>query len=581
MPTTIHKTATKNAKLPAGNADILHCSNGCLYIVGWAVFDEHKFAPTKVLIRPEGRPDIEVPVATQHRVDVNDYLGISTDIIAGLSILLSLSRFTVEDLPAGTIKVIFANPNNPADEIIAGEVDIQWPEQMLSVTPEMQVKPKKELQYKPPSFFKKLWRGELGSDPAIAPLITNASGLSAQAVLDAVELVRERPKLALSIQNSDSIRVARDMDAASKNRGLIVMFDHNFGGGANTYSKELVTEHLLGNNEVLRIWFQLDQTQFRAAYITQKDVVEFDVGDINQVFRLCTQFPSFAVQVNSLWGYPHIRDVLDNLVRLKLYEYTERMEYFAHDHIGICPSLFLLNAKHDYCGVPKSKATCTRCLKDSTQEFKVFFQETDVGAWRANWQSFFLNCDAMRFFSNSTLKHYMRAHPWLEDHPNTIVEGHKVEDIRTNKVKPTDPNREDFNIGVFGFINFHKGSQIVNDIAARIEETGDKAKVYVFGALDGASYGSHGPIELMGSYLPKDMAQHCDESNIDLAIVPSICPETFSITTKELTLTGIPVVTFDLGAQEELAGNYEKGHVLSLKSKLPVYDRLKKIKESF
>jgi len=572
------KTAARNAKLPVGNADLLRCENGSLYIVGWAVFDDRNFKSAKVMLCPEDLPRIPIPVAAQHRADVNQYLDVKSDIAAGFSVLMSLSHFSMEELPAGETKIVFVNPDNDEEELPGGHINIEWPEPLISVAPHMAQEHKEVRHYQAPGFFKRIWRGELGSDPAIEPFMKNAPTLKAISLLESKKLVKDRPKLALSITHSKSIGVVQDLIKASENRGLIIVFDHNFGGGANTYSRELVTQHLRGNNEVLRIWYQLDQNKFRAAYITKQAVTDIDVGNLNMVFKLCMEFPSFAIQVNSLWGYPHIDKVLDNLVRLKVYDYTERMEYFAHDHIGICPSLFLLNEKHNYCGVPKSEATCAKCLKNSTQDFKVFFQETDVSIWRANWQSFFLNCDVMRFFSNSTRDHYVRAHPWLADSPNTIVEGHKVEDIWVNKVKPRNAKRKDFNIGVFGFINFHKGSQVINDIAARIEETGDDAKIFVFGSLDGASYGSHGPIELMGSYTPKDMAQHCDENNIDLVIVPSVCPETFSITTKELTLIEVPVVTFNLGAQKELAVNYEKGHTLSLKSKVPVYDRLKKIK---
>lgn len=579
MSETKQKTSLKK-KLPAGNADLIQCAHGCLYIVGWAVFDDQNFKPAELFLCPDGLPKIKVPIATQLRIDVNEYLGVAPNIIAGFSVLLAISQFSEEELPSGFTKIIFVNPDDSEQQIHAGQANIQRAEALTKVTPEMKLERREATEYKTPSFFKRLWLGEMGSNPAIPQDIINSSELTAQTLLKAAKFINERPKLSTSLRHSDVIRLAQNLAAASANSGLIILFDHNFGGGANTYSKEIVTKHLVGNNEVLRIWYQLDQTQYCAAYITKNEVTEFNIGGLNDVFRLCMAFPSFAVQVNSLWGYPHIRNVLDNLVRLRLYDFTKRMEFFAHDHIGICPSLYLLNAKHNYCGVPKSKATCTKCLSNSTQEYKVFFQDSNIGIWRADWQSFFLNCEVIRFFSNSTLNHYIRAHPWLESHPNVVVKGHEVEDIWVKKVEPRSTTRKDFNIGVFGFINFHKGSTIINDIAARIEETGDESKIYVFGSLDGASFGSQGPIELMGRYIPRDMAQHCDENNIDLVIVPSICPETFSITTKELTLIGVPVVTFDLGAQEELASNYDKGYILQLKSKVPVYDRLKKIKDS-
>jgi glycosyltransferase involved in cell wall biosynthesis len=46
--------------------------------------------------------------------------------------------------------------------------------------------------------------------------------------------------------------------------------------------------------------------------------------------------------------------------------------------------------------------------------------------------------------------------------------------------------------------------------------------------------------------------------------MPSIWPETFSYVAHEIKSMGLPMVTFNLGAQADLAKSYEKGYVIDL-----------------
>lgn len=45
--------------------------------------------------------------------------------------------------------------------------------------------------------------------------------------------------------------------------------------------------------------------------------------------------------------------------------------------------------------------------------------------------------------------------------------------------------------------------------------------------------------------------------------MPSIWPETFSFTTREMLATGLPVMAFDLGAQGEAVREAANGHVVA------------------
>jgi Glycosyltransferase len=46
-------------------------------------------------------------------------------------------------------------------------------------------------------------------------------------------------------------------------------------------------------------------------------------------------------------------------------------------------------------------------------------------------------------------------------------------------------------------------------------------------------------------------------------LMPSVWPETFSFTTREMLATGLPVMAFDLGAQGEAVREAPNGHIVA------------------
>jgi len=522
-------------------------------------------------------PRVEVYVTPQKREDVQEYFKITTDFSFGFSTMQSLSNFDMKRLPSGKASVVVTDFTGEKSLDLA-TINIVWPEPTLSILPALQAETVlQQGQTNKPKFFKKIWGGEVGGDAEFQPLLNTYMPMDAKALLDAHTLILKRSVAISMTDRSLPIRVAASLKQTSQNGGLMLIFDHNFGGGANAYSKQILEAHLKGGNEVLRVWYEPNKLTFGATYYTPGENIDIKIKNLNQVFEICTTFKPQATLVNSLWTYINLPLVLDNLIRLKLYGYTQRLEVFAHDHMGICPSLFLLDENFKYCGVPEDIKKCKSCLKKNIQEFDVFFSNIDILEWRKNWESFFRNCDTIRFFSQSTKSHYLRAYPWLDKTNAAIVEGHVVEDFFEQQVDLKVLESDDFRIGIFGFIGAHKGSGVVKAIAARINELEDKASVYVFGSLDGISKGSTDSLKIMGSYDRSDLVALCEDNKIDMAFVPSICPETYSFITKELMLIGMPVATFDLGGQKELVSSYDKGHILELAGKSPVYDRLKRI----
>lgn len=565
-------TEQKEHVSPAGNIDLANCKNGVIRIVGWAFWSESNPRAAKVSLRSVSEPHkkVSLPIFPDPRPDVNEYLGIDATVETGFSGRFSLNSISIAELPVGLAEIVASDPKGEFEDRVIGTVSIEWPEAPYQVkepnSPEdsLDVTPEKVM---PRGFFSRIWNGAAGGNADLLKLI-DEEAFTAKNLLRSFQKIDSGINFYPEKVSKGVLGLAMRLKEASQNDGLIIIIDHNYGGGANTFSNKLSSRHVATGNGVLRLWHTVADGMFGGEYITQSEKVSIEIDSVNDLFQLLSALPSFAIQLNSIWTYPETYQFLDNVLRLRLFGYTKRLEFFAHDHMPVCPSLFLLNHKTVFCGVPDELSKCKTCLRRNKLGFKSYYSETDIEAWRTAWQSLLLNCDFIRFFSNSTLENYTRAYPWLADSPNVRVEGHYVADLwpvqyDRKRALANKSSDEGLKIAVFGFISEHKGSGVLKAISDAIMKKKDNTRILVFGSLDGRVYGKSGAIELMGAYAPVDMLDMCEDNGVDIAFMPSICPETFSFSTKELTLVGVPVASFELGGQGDIVKNYEYGHIIT------------------
>jgi len=109
-----------------------------------------------------------------------------------------------------------------------------------------------------------------------------------------------------------------------------------------------------------------------------------------------------------------------------------------------------------------------------------------------------------------------------------------------------DPNDTPPVIGVLGNIGMPKGASVLRGLGAQVPKGG----LVLIGNVDPAY--DLGPNTIIhGDYAPSDIETLTAKYDVSCWLIPSICPETFSYTTQECLATGLPVWSFDLGAQAE------------------------------
>ena len=134
-------------------------------------------------------------------------------------------------------------------------------------------------------------------------------------------------------------------------------------------------------------------------------------------------------------------------------------------------------------------------------------------------------------------------------------------------------------IAVIGTIyNVPKGTLIVEELARKMAPE----QLVVIGSYNG------NPVEnivVTGAFTRDTLAGLIKQYSVNMLLLPSIWPETFSYIASEIIMMKVPLLVFDLGAQRDKALKYCYGEVIpeiTAESVLETADKLfRKIKKDF
>ncbi|MBP1706931.1 MAG: hypothetical protein H6Q39_655, partial [Chloroflexi bacterium] len=128
-------------------------------------------------------------------------------------------------------------------------------------------------------------------------------------------------------------------------------------------------------------------------------------------------------------------------------------------------------------------------------------------------------------------------------------------------------------IGVVGDLGFHKGSQMVIDVAQVLAGKAPGTGITVIGKLDREAPVQN--LEITGPFQTADLPALLEKYGINMCFFPSIWPETFSFVCSELMELGMPLCCYDLGAQGDRVRGYPLGRIIrEIKAEATVDDIL-------
>lgn len=353
----------------------------------------------------------------------------------------------------------------------------------------------------------------------------------------------------------DPVRLLQWMEAEGKPLALVL--DHDLGGGANLYRHSLMDRLaaegfapvlLTAHHGILA--YQLVAKRGEGRPRTAH------VDDLNALFEALSGANFGCVVFNNILSFPAPIALVDALTNWLRQKRVEQFLFLVHDHYCICPSWLLLNDVGKYCGIPDI-SVCASCLPENTSPFLEFACGIDIVSWRVVWGALLQEAGEIRCFSNTTRNLLLRAHPEVNPKRVSVVP-HTLDHVRLRRVTLKDPGWPV--IGVIGHIGYHKGGEVVRDLANHIQIAEKKAHIVVIGTIEYDL--PKKSTTITGPYRPEQLPNILETHGVNIGFFPSICPETFSYVTEEMIMMGLPVLAFDLGAPGERVSTYGRGIVL-------------------
>ncbi len=382
---------------------------------------------------------------------------------------------------------------------------------------------------------------------------------------NAIKLLHKHPNYDKDVANyvaKDPHQILRNIlvivASSHHEQGLYLIIDQALGGGANHYTSDLIEQYKKENKKILHLVYD---------YYASSYNIHFDYKEYHFSYR----FDSLqAVQI--FIAHLHIEEIfLNNLVSFqeknllfpwieKLAKGESRLIIPIHDYYPVCPNYTLLDPQGEFCEIPHSLQTCQTCLKNNKLEWKTFVQDDiDIRSWRSSWSRLLRLSEKIICFSDSSKELLLRAYREIEASKIEIIP-HSAAPLKPieQKEKSETPYKT---IGILGAINQAKGANIIEKLVKEIDEKSLPIKVVLIGEI--SKNISSNNFTVTGRYQREQLPELVVAHDIDIFLLPSVCPETFSYTTQEIIMMDMPLMVFDIGAPAKRASHYDKGVVLS------------------
>jgi len=336
---------------------------------------------------------------------------------------------------------------------------------------------------------------------------------------------------------NDPLRDARiihaiSMSAATQPR-LKVFIGHSMGGGAEIYLKSRL-EQLCAKGEAAVVLRVGGPSLWQVEHHSAHGVLTTRVASNQVVMRLLNVFCSLEIIYSCGVGHLRPEELPSCLATLAEIE-GNTLEILMHDYFCISEAYTLLSRDGHFTGISP--------LGDVDK------------IWRHAWRRALVRSQRITCFSDSSRRLVCDAFPDLSD--RVLVQPHSVAEIP----QLTGPGPYGA-IGILGDIGYQKGATLVSRMTRTFSGSNER-NIVVVGRIDPSFVlGPKGA--QTGRYERSEISDIAADNQLSCWLIPSIWPETFSYTTHEAIATGLPVFTFDLGAQSEAARAASNGHVMPL-----------------
>lgn len=334
--------------------------------------------------------------------------------------------------------------------------------------------------------------------------------------------------------------------AAQRQDGPVpVYLAHAMGGGAESYLQDRIAGEVAegGSAVVLRVG---QGHRWKLELYGPSGMTQGLSNDFTLIERLVALLAERRIVYSCGVNERDALELPDRLLRLAGQggAHPQPVEVLLHDFFPVSPSYTLLGSDGLYHGVPVAGGPLA---EDPAHVYeRPGGVKASLAEWQAAWGLLISAAERVVVFSGSSRDILTEAYPQVAG--RISVEPH-VLPAPPLRIAPGAGAEGAPVIGVLGNIGVQKGAALLQDLSRELARTG-AARLVVLGHLD-PTYKLAAPSLVHGSYELRDLPGLVARYGISGWFMPSIWPETFSFTTHEMLATGLPVASFDLGAQGE------------------------------
>ncbi len=339
-------------------------------------------------------------------------------------------------------------------------------------------------------------------------------------------------------------------------RPIVVVFDHALGGGANSFRDARIAELLSQGHDVLRVSPDVQRLDYVLGLSTPGGrSAEWRASTLEAVLAGLARFRIASIEVNNLVSFDDPLRVVQWCVQRRAA--GAGLLFYLHDFHAVCPAFTLIDAQGRYCGVPEPDA-CRACLPRNAANLLGFPAPADTREWRDAWGALLLAADRVVAFSDASVRILARAFPGIVERIRLELRPHRPDHSHLRPVRrvPSDV----VTVGVIGNISRPKGADIVTALAGLVESRSLPLRIVVIGTLQ--SGGAPSPhLHVHGAFAAAQLPDLIEQYGVDVCLMPSVCPETYSYVTDEIMAMDMPIVVFGIGAPAERVARYTRGAV--------------------
>lgn len=352
--------------------------------------------------------------------------------------------------------------------------------------------------------------------------------------------------------DSDCMRLFAKLKWLEREKDVptILAFDHFLGGGASEYLDEKKRAALEKGYRFLTLRQDTKGPTYYLSYEYGEYRILYYEKELERVFQPICRIDSIWINELVTYASPYI--IMRQILKLKG-KYQARLRMLLHDYYAMCPAVNLMNDQGIYCQ-GASEEICNQCIPNNRSNACTEYESGSV--WREKWGGFLEQCDEIYAFSEDTARLFQQVYPGLD---KLKVVPHKPHDLPL--VKKQRKTTSTFNIGLLGVLCYKKGLEVVKKLVQYIEKEDLNVRIRLIGVSDEEICS---PVfSYTGRYTLEQLPELTLENDVDMFLIPSIWPETFSYTTSEVISMGFPVAVFPIGAPVERVKKYDKGLILS------------------